>query len=70
MFDVCGKNTIVFNLPNGISKHIGNVLYIPKLTNNLLSINQLIEQDFMMEFETTKCWLKSFDLNKLIVEVV
>ncbi len=39
MFDVCGKCTIVFNLPNGISKCIGDVLYVPKLTNNLLSIN-------------------------------
>ncbi len=39
MFDVCGKNTIVFNLPNGISMCIGDVLHIPKLANNLLLIN-------------------------------
>ncbi len=39
MFDVCGKGNIVFNLPNEISKCIGNVLYVPKLKNNLLSIN-------------------------------
>jgi hypothetical protein len=39
MFDACGKGNIVFNLPNGISKCIGDVLYVPKLANNLLSIN-------------------------------
>jgi hypothetical protein len=36
MFDVCGKGTIVFNLLNGISKCIGDVLYVPKLARNLL----------------------------------
>jgi len=40
------------------------------LAKNLLSINQLTKQGFMVEFETTKCWLKSFDSNKVIVEVV
>jgi len=39
MFDACGKGNIVFNLPNRISKCIGDVLYVPKLANNLLSIN-------------------------------
>jgi hypothetical protein len=37
--DVCGKGIIVFNLPNGISKCIGNVLYVPKLAKKMLSIN-------------------------------
>jgi hypothetical protein len=45
-------------------------IYIPKLAKNLLSINQLTKQGFMVEFETTKCWLKSFDSNKVIVEVL
>ncbi len=31
IFDVCGKDTIVFNLPNRISKCVGDVLYVPKL---------------------------------------
>jgi hypothetical protein len=33
--DVCKKSNIVFNLPNG------NMLYVPKLANNILSITQL-----------------------------
>jgi hypothetical protein len=39
MLDVCGKDTIVFNLPNRISKCIGDVLYVPKLAKFLLSIS-------------------------------
>jgi hypothetical protein len=34
IFDVCGKDTIIFNLPNRISKCIGDVLYVPKLAKN------------------------------------
>jgi hypothetical protein len=55
MLDVCGKNTIVLNLPNVISKCIENVLHVPKLTKNLLSINQLIKQSLKVEFKATKC---------------
>jgi hypothetical protein len=39
MFDVYGKGNIFFNLPNGIFKCIGDVLYVPKLVKNLLSRN-------------------------------
>jgi hypothetical protein len=67
---VCGKNIIIFNLPNGISKCIGNVLYVPKLAKNLLLINQLIEQSFKIEFEATKYWLAFFNSNKVIIKVV
>jgi hypothetical protein len=69
-FKICGKNIIIFNLPNGISEHIGDVLYVPKLAKNLLSINQLIEQSFKVEFQATKYWLTFFDSNKVIIEVV
>jgi hypothetical protein len=53
--DVCRKYIILFNLPNGIFKCIGDVSYVSKLAKNLLSINQLKEQGFKVEFETTKC---------------
>jgi len=67
---ICEKNIIIFNLLNGISKRIGDVLYVPKLAKNLLSINQLIEKSFKVEFEATKYWLTFFDSNKVITEVV
>jgi hypothetical protein len=70
IFDVCGKDTIVFNLPNRIFKCIGDVLYVPKLANNWQSINQLTYKGFKVEFEATKCWLKSFNSNKVIVKTI
>jgi hypothetical protein len=69
-FGICEKGTIVFNLPNGISKCIEDVLYVLKLAKQLLLISQLIKQFFKVKFEVTKCWLKSFDFNKMIVKVV
>jgi hypothetical protein len=47
------EDTIVFNLPNGISKCIEDVSYVPKLTKNLLLISQLTKQSFKMEFKAT-----------------
>jgi hypothetical protein len=69
MFGICGKGIIVFNLSNGISKCVGDVLYVLKLTKQLLWISQSIGQIFKMKFEATKCWLKSFDFNKMIIKV-
>ncbi len=45
------EGTIVFNLPNGISKCIEDTSYVPQLTKNLSSINQLTEQNFKVEFK-------------------
>lgn len=70
MLDVYGKNIIVLNLSNDIFKCIRDVLYILKLANNLLSINKLMEQGFKVEFEATKCWLKSSNSNQVIVEAI
>jgi hypothetical protein len=56
-------------LPNGISKCIGDVLYVPKLAKNLLLFSQLIEYNFKVEFDATKCWLKYFYSNKMIGEI-
>jgi hypothetical protein len=55
-----------FNLSNGISKCIGDVLYVPKLVN----LKKKTKQGFNVEFETIKCWLKSCDSNKVIIEVI
>jgi hypothetical protein len=69
-FDVCKKDIIVFNLPNGNSKCIGDVLYIPKLAKYMLLVSQLIKQGFKVEFEATKCLLNSFDSNKAFGKIV
>jgi hypothetical protein len=46
------------------------VLHVPKLAKNCQSINQLTEKGFEMKFETTKCWLKFLNSNKVIVKAI
>jgi hypothetical protein len=57
-------------LPNRISKCVGDVLYVPKLAKIWQSINQLTKIGFKVEFKATKCWLKSFNSNKVIVKTI
>jgi len=59
-----------FQFAKWISKCIGKILYVSNLAKKMLSINQLIEQGFKVEFEAIKCWLKFYDSNKVIVEVI
>ena len=49
--DIVDKGNVFFLLPSGIKREVKNVLYIPKLTKNLLSVSQLIEQTYKVEFE-------------------
>jgi hypothetical protein len=53
-----------------ISKCIRDVLYVPKLAKNFQSINQLTKKGFKVELEATKCWLKFFNSNKVIVKAI
>ncbi len=53
LLDVCGKGTLSSTCQMGFPNVLE--LYVSKLAKTLLSVNQLIEQDFKVEFETTKC---------------
>lgn len=42
----------------GKSKHILDVLYVPGLTQNLLSVGLLIRKGYMVKFDGDYCWFK------------
>lgn len=42
----------------GKSKHILDVLYVPGLTQNLLSAGQVIRKGYMAKFDGDYCWFK------------
>jgi hypothetical protein len=67
---VCGKTLSSSTCQMGFPSCIGDVLYVPKLAKNLLSIKQLIEKNFKVEFKTAKYLLMFFYSNKVIIEVV
>jgi transposase InsO family protein len=49
-----GKGTVVISTSSGI-KTISDVLYVPDIDQNLLSVGQLIERGFKVSFENQLC---------------
>jgi len=54
-----GKGTIIISTSSGI-KIISDVLYVPDIDQNLLSVGQLIEKGFKVSFENQLCLI--FDI--------
>ena len=50
-----GKGTIAVYTRGGNRKLIDDVLYVPSLTHNLLSVGQLIQKDYSVHFDVGKC---------------
>ncbi|KAH9707133.1 hypothetical protein KPL70_012460 [Citrus sinensis] len=55
MQKVVGKGTIAVHTKGGNKKLISDVLYVPNLTQNLLSVEQLIQKGFSIYFDDEKC---------------
>ena len=60
--EVTGKGTISVKARNGSTKYIQDVLYVPGLAQNLLSVGQLIEKGYSVNFDNNKCVI--FDKKK------
>ncbi|KAL3533684.1 hypothetical protein ACH5RR_007205 [Cinchona calisaya] len=63
-----GKGTVTINNGNGV-KYLHNVFFVPSLSQNLLSIGQLMANGFSMMFENTSCIVKDKKTNHTVVEV-
>lgn len=50
-----GKGTIAVKTQNGSQKYIHDVFYVPGLTQNLLSVGQLIHKNYKVIFDDDKC---------------
>ena len=55
--DVKGKGIVVLNSLSGL-KYISDVLYMPDIDQNLLSVRQLMEKGFKLRFEDQWCLIK------------
>ncbi|XP_022873160.1 uncharacterized protein LOC111392128 [Olea europaea var. sylvestris] len=53
--DAVGKGTIAVQIKEGNKKLITDVLYVPNLSHNLLSVGQLIQSDFSVHFDDGAC---------------
>ncbi|OIS98633.1 putative mitochondrial protein, partial [Nicotiana attenuata] len=54
---VKGKGTLAFETYSG-TKTISDVLYVPEIDQNLLSVGQLLQKGFKVIFENQKCLIK------------
>ncbi|PHT46154.1 putative RNA polymerase II transcription factor B subunit 1-3 [Capsicum baccatum] len=52
--EIVGKGTVAIEAPKG-TKFIQDVLLVPDLDQNLLSVGQMLEKDYMLLFKDKKC---------------
>ena len=64
-----GKNTIVICSKSGNEKFIHDVLYIPGLAHNLISVGQLLQRDYLLSFHDDKCVISKKGLDVPFMEV-
>ena len=56
--EVRGKGVVAIEAPTGI-KYISDVLYVPEISQSLLSVGQMLEKNYSLKFEEREC--KIFD---------
>jgi hypothetical protein len=68
-YEIKGIGSVTFHLQSGIILHINDVLYVPGLTKNLISVGVLEDHGHKVLFMEKKAhlWLKDTDLSSAIV---
>ncbi|PKA53142.1 Retrovirus-related Pol polyprotein from transposon TNT 1-94 [Apostasia shenzhenica] len=64
-----GKGIVSFKSKSGAEKLIHDVLYIPGLKHNLISVGQLVHKGYSIVFHDNKCIIKNMTSNALIMEI-
>ena len=57
-YEIRGYGDIPVKLPNGKISHLKNVLYVPGIKKNLISVSMITDQDMQVEFFKTHCVVK------------
>ncbi|XP_057454964.1 uncharacterized protein LOC130746368 [Lotus japonicus] len=60
-----GMGRVMFQRQNGKTSYIANVLYVPKMKNNLLSLGQLLDKGYEMTLEDRM--LKVFNKKRVLI---
>lgn len=64
-----GKGEIAVQSKQGSTKFIKDVLYVPSLSQNLLSVGQLAQKGYMLNFNENSCSIIDKKANQLITKV-
>ena len=54
LVDVKGKGFVAIETPTGI-KYISDVLFVPKISQSLLSVGQMLEKNYSLHFQNMSC---------------
>eukprot|EP00253_Pinus_taeda_P014991 PITA_14991 len=57
-YEIKGYGEIPVKLSNGKISHLKNVLYVPGIKKNLISVSMMTDQDMQVEFSKTHCVIK------------
>ncbi|KAK8947207.1 hypothetical protein KSP39_PZI006814 [Platanthera zijinensis] len=64
-----GRGTVAVTLRNGVVNHIHDVQYVPGLSQNLLSVGQLLHKGYKLIFEGNECIIWDTQKEQLITVV-
>lgn len=64
-----GKGVVAINTKTGQQRYIHDVLYVPNLAHNLLSVGQLIQKGYQVNFEGKECRIFDTKSNFLMAKV-
>jgi len=64
-----GKGIISVQTKGGTPKLIYDVLYVPNLAQNLLSVGQLLQRGFLVKFEDDCCVISDKKNNTLVAKI-
>ncbi|MCO5603555.1 hypothetical protein L7F22_057706 [Adiantum nelumboides] len=54
-----GKGTITIQMSQGEEKNLSNVLLVPGITKNLISVGQIVEKCYEVKFNKNGCYVKN-----------
>ncbi|MCO5603674.1 hypothetical protein L7F22_057825 [Adiantum nelumboides] len=60
-----GKGTITIQMSQGEEKDLSNVLLVPGITKNLISVDQIVEKGYEVKFNKDGCYVKN-DKGKVV----
>ncbi|MCO5573146.1 hypothetical protein L7F22_026912 [Adiantum nelumboides] len=60
-----GKRTITIQMSQGEEKDLSNVLLVPGITKNLISVGQIVEKGYEVKFNKDGCYVKN-DKGKVV----
>jgi len=68
-YEIKGYGDIPVKLPSGDIKHLKNVLYVPGIKKNLISVSMTIDQDMQVQLFKNGCVIKDNQMETIATGV-